>query len=112
MRIANVAFYLFMCFGDAQYPLVMVQLFSTPDKNVLQESSETVYLSEPLEGLMVVPISAIWTVVAMFPEMVVSQEGHIERTGKFSLMRHPYIELSKFSVDSFANEDDEEEDVE
>jgi hypothetical protein len=112
MQIANMAFYLFMCFGDAQYPLMMVQLFSTPDKNVLQELSETVYLSEPLEGLVVVPISAIQTVVAMFLEMVVSQEGHIERTGKFSLMRHLYIELSTFSVDGFADKDDEEEDVE
>jgi hypothetical protein len=87
----------------------MVQLFSTPDKNIFQELCETIYLCEQLEELVVVPISAIRTVMAMFPEMVVSQEGHIEQTGKFSLMQHLYIELSKFSVDGFADEDDEED---
>ena len=45
--------------------------------------------------------------------MVVSQEGHIEQTGKFLLMRHLYIELSKFSIDGFADDEDGgDEDVE
>lgn len=74
------------------------------------ESCQTVFLCEPLEGhqgLVVIPISAIWT------GMVVSQEGHIEQTGKFLLMRHLYIELSKFSIDGFADDEDGgDEDVE
>ncbi len=56
---------------------------------------------------MVIPISNIWSVVAMFPEMLVNQDGHIEHTGKFLLMRHAYIELAKYLTDGFI--DDEED---
>jgi hypothetical protein len=90
----------------------MANLFSMPDGDVLSESCDTVYLCEPLQGrngLVVIPISSIRSVVAMFPEMVVNQEGHIERTGKFSLMRHAYIELAKYSADGFDNNDDGDE---
>ena len=45
----------------------------------------------------------------MFPEMVINEDGKVERTGKFSLMRHAYIELAKYSPDSFANEGEEGE---
>ena len=40
----------------------------------------------------------------MFPEMVINEDGKFERMGKFSLMRHTYIELAKYSPDDFANE--------
>jgi len=43
----------------------------------------------------------------MFPEMLVNQDGHIEHTGKFLLMRHAYIELAKYLTDGFI--DDEED---
>ena len=45
----------------------------------------------------------------MFLEMAVSQEGHIEQTGKFSLMRHPYIDLSDYSTEGFDDMDEEHE---
>lgn len=112
MRIANVSFYLYLCFGDAQFPLAMATLFSTPDELILSQSSDTVYLCEPIqgnEGTVVIPISSIRSVVAMFPEIAVSQEGRIEHTGKFSLMRHPYIELSDYSTEGFTDEDEEPE---
>ena len=113
MRIADIVFYFFLCFGESQYPLAMVNLFSKPDENVLLASSGMVYLCDPLQGLVVVAISSIRSVVAMFPEMVINEDGKVERTGKFSLMRHAYIELAKYSPDGFANEGEEgEESVE
>ena len=45
----------------------------------------------------------------MFLEMVVNQEGHIGCTGKFSLMRHAYIKLAKYSVEGFDNDDNGDE---
>lgn len=85
----------------------MASLFSTPDENLLKASCGTVYLCDPTDELVVIPISSIRSTVAMFPEMVVSEDGHIERMGKFSLMRHPYIELAKYSTDGFGDDDDE-----
>ena len=93
-----------MQFGDSQYPLVMASLFSTPDKNLLKALCGTVYLCDPTDKLVVIPISSIQSTVTMFPEMVVSEDGHIEWTGKFSLMRHPYIKLTKYSTDGFGND--------
>lgn len=101
-----------MCFGDAWFLLAMVTLFSTPDEHLLSQSSDMVYLCEPLqghEGTVVIPISSIQSIVAMFLEMAVSQEGHIEQTGKFSLMRHPYIDLSDYSTEGFNDMDEEHE---
>ena len=43
----------------------------------------------------------------MFPEMVMNEDSKVERTGKFSLMRHAYIELAKYSPEDFANEGEE-----
>ena len=111
MRIAEVLFYFFMCFRDSKYPLAMVNLFSLPDKNILLASSRTVYLCDPLQGLVVVPISSIRSVVAMFPEMIIIEDGKVERTGKFSLMRHAYIELAKYSPEGFANEGEDGEEI-
>ena len=112
MRIANVLFYFYMRFGDTKYPLAMASCFSLPDRTILSESCDTVYLCDPMqgrEGLIVIPISSIRSVVEMFPEVVINQDGRyeVECTGKFSLMRHAYIELSHYSVDGF-NEDEEE----
>ena len=88
----------------------MVSLFSLPDPEVLSESSGTVYLCEPMAGsveLVVIPVTAIHSVVSMFPELQVSLEGHIIETGKVSLMRHPYIELVQFSDNGVFEGDDE-----
>ena len=104
MRIADVLFYFYMCFGELKYPLAMVNLFSLPDTNILLASSGAVYLCDPLQGLVVISIVSIRSVVAMFPEMVISKDGKVECTGKFSLMRHAYIELAKYSLDGFSNE--------
>ena len=46
----------------------------------------------------------------MFPETVIDEDGRVERTGKFLLMRHAYIELARYSPDGFANEGEEGED--
>jgi hypothetical protein len=109
MRIADVVFYFFICFGDLQHPLTLVNLFSLPDKNILLASSGAVHLCDPLQGLVVISIASIRSVVAMFPEMVINEDGKVECTGKFSLMRHAYIELAKYSPDGFANEGKEGE---
>ena len=88
----------------------MVSLFSLPDAEVLSDSSGTVYLSDPpaaSEGLVVLPVTAIHSVVAMFPEMQVDEAGNISETGKFSLMRHAFIELAHFSEDGLFDDDDD-----
>jgi hypothetical protein len=89
----------------------MVSLFSLPDANVLSDSSGTVYLCEPLAdlgGLLVVPVTSILSVVSMFPDMQVTQDGHISETGKFSLMRHAYIELAHLSDGGLFDDDDDD----
>ena len=94
VRIANVQFYFLMWFGDNIYPLAMVSLFSLPDEAILSASSQTVYLCDALvgcEGLAVVPITNIYSVVAMFPDMKASEDGSTTATGKFALMRHAYM---------------------
>ena len=111
MRIADIVFYFFMRFGDSLYPLAMVDLFSLPDQNLLSISSGTVYLCNPSQGLIIIPISSIWSVVAMIPEMVINGECHVVCTGKFSLMRHAYIELAKYLPDGFASEGEEDPEI-
>ena len=97
-----------MRFGDHQYPLAMVHLFSLPDREVWSDSSQTVYLCDTLdleEGLAVIPVTDIHSVIAMFPEMAVSQGGDITLTGKYALMRHTYIELAPFTSGGLFDED-------
>lgn len=101
-----------MRFGDHRHPLAMVSLFSMPDEDILSDSSQSVYLCETLdlrEGLVVIPITDIYSVVAMFPESTVSEAGDISLTGKFALMRHAYIELAPFSSGGLFDEDDDNE---
>jgi len=43
----------------------------------------------------------------MFPDMSVTQDGDISHTGKFALMRHPYIELARFAHDGLFEDNDE-----
>ena len=88
----------------------MVSMFSHPDADVFTDSSETVYLSELLsarDGIVVIPVMAIHSVVSMFPETRVTDDGRILETGKFSLMRHAFLELVPFSNgELFEDEDD------
>jgi hypothetical protein len=88
----------------------MVSLFSVPDPTVLSDSSKTVYLCDPLDGpdgLLVIPVTSIHSVVSMFPDMEVTQDGRISETGKFSLMRHAYIELAHISDGGLFDDDDD-----
>ncbi len=107
MRVVDVQFYFSMRFGNVRHPLAMVRFFSLPDDGILQDSSNTVYLCDPLlgrEGLCVLGVGEIHSVVCMFPELQVSELGHITHTGKFALMRHPYTEVA-----SFSDQEDEQE---
>ncbi|KAF8267252.1 hypothetical protein EI94DRAFT_1801971 [Lactarius quietus] len=108
IHIADVLFYFCMQFGDVRYPLAMLRFFSMPDEGILAESSGTVYLCDQLDGpdgIFVLPVTDIHTVVSMFPEMEVSPTGQISLTSKFSLMCHTFIELSTFSSDGLFDED-------
>ena len=110
--IANVLYYFCIRFGDSRYPLAMVNVFSEPDPEVLAESSSTVYLCDLLTGhnsITVVPITAIHSVVAMFPEMRIEQSAGQTRTlltGKFALMRHAYLEVARFTSDGLLDEEE------
>lgn len=109
-RIGDVLFYFYICFGKTQHPLAMVSLFSLPDRGVLSDSSGTVYLCQPLsapEGLVIVPVKSILSVVSMFPDMRVDGDGRISETGKFSLVRQAFLELTQFS-DTTQLSDEEE----
>ena len=112
-RIAKVQFYFYIRFGNDRHPLAMVTLFSLPDAEVFADSSETVYLSElssAQEDLVVIPITAIHSVVSMFPEMNITEDGQILETGKVSLMRHAFLELAQFSNGELFADEDEDED--
>ena len=105
-------YYFYMRFGDQQYPLVTVSLFSLPDRDILLDSSHTVYLCEALDlhkDLAVIPITDIFSVVAMILEMMVSEVGNITLTSKYALMRHTFIELAPFSLGGLFDEDDDNE---
>ena len=89
----------------------MITLFSKPDEDTLSESSGTVHLCDQDVGIAVVPITSVHSVVAMFPDMQVDTSGHISLTGRYSLMRHPYIDVAQFTGDpSFSEEGDREAD--
>jgi hypothetical protein len=108
MCIVDVLFYFYLQFGNYQYPLAMLNLFSLLDEAILSDSSGTVYLCEPLDGpagIITVPITTIHSVVSMFPEMEVSTSGQISKTGKFSMMCHAFIKLAMFLLDGLFNED-------
>ena len=87
----------------------MVELFSELNMDLLLESSGAVYLCDPQESVAVLSIKSVHSVVAMFPDMQVDPTGNISLTGKFSLMRHPYIEVTQFTDDQTF--DDGEENV-
>ncbi|KAH8996455.1 hypothetical protein EDB86DRAFT_2803935 [Lactarius hatsudake] len=113
LRIANVLYYFYTRFGDDRHPLAMVNLFSKPDADILSESSGAVHLCDQITergGVAVVPITAIHSVVAMVPEMRVEASGQIILTGKFSLMRHAYLEVARFASDTVSEEDEGDED--
>jgi hypothetical protein len=67
--IANVLFYFCLHFGDSWYPLAMINLFSEPEEDILSESSGTVYLCDEHNGVAVVSITSIHSIVSMFPDM-------------------------------------------
>jgi hypothetical protein len=87
----------------------MVELFSEPDADILFESSGTVHLCDPCDCVVVLPITSIHSVMAMFPDTCVKLCRDISLTGKFSLMRHPYMEVAHFTSDSLF--EDKEEDI-
>ena len=109
-HIANVQFYFYIRFGNDRHPLAMVTMFSLPDADVYRDLNETVYLSELLstrDGIVVIPVTAIHSVVSMFPETRITDDGRILETGKFSLMRHALHELAQFLNGELFEEEDE-----
>jgi hypothetical protein len=112
MHIANALYYFYIQFDDMQYPLAVVSLFSFPDASLLFESSQTVYLCDALEGqeaIRVIPITSIKSVVSMFPDLKVTQDGKLIDTQKFALLRHPLIELAKYNTGGMFDEEDDDD---
>ena len=112
MCMANVSYYFYLLFDDLQYPLAIVNLFSSPDATLLTQSSQTVYLCDALEGeeaIRVVPVTSIKSVVSMFPDLKVTREGEVIDTQKFALLRHPLIELAKYNTEGLFDEEDDNE---
>jgi hypothetical protein len=112
MRIANVLYYFYLLFNNLQYPVAVVNLFSLPDVTLLTQSSQTVYLCDPLEdeeATRVVPITSIKSVISMFPDLKVTTEGELVDTQKFALLRHPLIELARYNTEGLFDEEDDDE---
>ena len=63
------------------------------------------------EGLAVIPVTDIHSVVTMFPDMAVSQDSNITLTSKYALMRHAYIELAPFISGGLFDNDGENNEV-
>jgi hypothetical protein len=85
----------------------MINLFSKPEEDILSESSGTVYLCDEHNDIAVVSITAIHSIVSMFPDMQVNPSGDILLRGKFSLMQHPYTKVAEFTSDhSFKDKGD------
>jgi hypothetical protein len=112
IRIADAQFYFYIQFDDILYPLAMVTLFSPPDAVVLDQSSSAVYLCDRFDIPQVIPVTSIKTVVSMVPELQVKSDGEIVPTTKFSLLRHPFIDLAKFRGDGLFDNEDDEDDME
>ena len=115
MHIANILYYFYLQFGNLEYPLALVNLFSLPDATLLSKSSQTVYLCNALEGqdaIKVIPITSIKSVVSMFPDLKVTPNGELVDTQKFALLRHPFIELARYNTEGlFDKEDDKDSDI-
>lgn len=82
-------------------------LTQVPDKDILLESCQTVFLCEPLEGhqgLVVIPTSAM-DCRGNVPGNRLARRA-ISTDGEVFIHEEPYIELSKFSVDGFADDED------
>ena len=105
IHIVDVHFYFYLHFGQKLYALVMVSLFSPSDVSLWQESTQTIYLCEHLNGLQVISIKVIKAMVSMFPDMQVTLSGEIIQTNKFLLLHHPFVELAS-QVDSFDDGDE------
>lgn len=58
-----------------------------------------VYLCDENNGIAVMSITSIHSIVSIFPDMHADPSGDISLTGKFSLMRHPYTEVMQFTSD-------------
>jgi competence protein ComGC len=64
-----------------------------------------------LEGLVVILVNSILSVVLMFPNMQVDGDRRISQTGKFSLMHQAFLELTQFSNTTQLSEEDESTEV-
>ena len=114
MRVSNVLYYFYIQFGELQYPLAFVNLFSLPDKSLLSQSNQTVYLCSALEGqkaICVVPVASIKSVVSMFPDLKVTSDGELVNTQRFALLRHPFLELAKYNTGGLLDEEDDDTDI-
>jgi len=93
-QIADVHFYFYLRFNQELHALAIVSLFSPPNASLWQELTQTVYLCEHPNDAQVISIKTIKAVVSMFPDMQVTSSGEIIQTNKFSLFRHPFVELA------------------
>ena len=112
MCISNVSYYFYLQFDNLQYPLAVVNLFSSPDATLLSQSSQTVYVCNALDGqdaIRVIPIMSIRSVVSMFPDLMVTPDGALVDTQKFALLQHPFIELAKYNTEGLFDEEDDDD---
>jgi len=112
MCIVNVSYYFYLLFNNLQYPTAVINLFSLPDATLLAQSSQTIYICDALEGkevIRVVPITSIKSVVSMFPDLKVTQEGELVDTQNFALLWHPLIELANYNTEWLFDEEDDDE---
>ncbi|KAG2050403.1 hypothetical protein BDR06DRAFT_850683, partial [Suillus hirtellus] len=86
--------------------IAVISVFSAPDADLVQLSNQTVLSCKYLgnEGLCVVDVTSIKSVVAMIPHCPTLPSGVIEDC--FFVLEHPGLNISQFGV-----EQDQEDEV-
>ena len=77
-----------------------------PPTQVEQHEPLSRDMSAQDSGIVVIPMTSIHLVVLMFPEMQIAGEWRISETGRFSLMRHAFLELTQFTDSELFKDND------
>ncbi|KAH9940153.1 uncharacterized protein BXZ73DRAFT_88838 [Epithele typhae] len=117
IRYGEVQYFIHLKIGNRKQGVAMLSLWSLPEPTLLKLSCKTIYSSLPGgdDGLVVVPVHCIKSVVAMIPhpEHIPSVEGHIvtrdvDVTGRWCVVEKPGLEVAHYAgrdEDIFADDE-------
>lgn len=96
-----------MTFGDEVHSLAVVSVFSPPDRDLLHQSFQTVYVChyQGADALSVIDIKQIESVVSMIPYFKVTPDGELE----IPETEHFLMEKIGLDITPLLGEDEEDE---